>query len=66
MADQDLKLDVCIKLSENVRDRFSVTMNSITELLDCTILMHMVQQNITNDLAKVNLLAHKTEHELIT
>lgn len=34
-------------------------------LVDCAIMGHMVQANITNDMQRVNLMAAKPEHNLL-
>ena len=56
----------CVK---HVADECSKKMNQQTRTLgtlaDGVIMLHMVQENITKDMSKVNLISNRTEHDLI-
>ena len=42
-----------------------VNTESLAILVDCTIMSHMVQANITNDMKKVNLMSAVPGHDMI-
>ena len=42
-----------------------VSSESLAVLVDCTIMAHMIQANITRDMQRVNLMGAKPEHDFI-
>ena len=65
MDQQDRIINGVTKVTDRCKNRLELTLETLASLTESVIMMHMVQQNLTEDITKVNLISTKPEHDLI-
>ena len=65
MVDQDKQISQVTKTANMCTSKIKVSNESIAALTESVIILHMVQQNINNDMSKINLISTKPVHDLI-
>ena len=65
MVDQDKQISQVTKTANICTGKIKVSNESIAALTESVIILHMVQQNINNDMSKINLISTKPVHDLI-